>query len=183
MNDRERNLILVLGVALFFVVNIFLYTSYQDAMKKNTALKKSNASKLVEIKQSLGGSDEKQANREWLDQYEPGEGSHGQIGAELATLTEKSGLKFGVTMKKRPSPTNKNEDELGNYSSATVKVVGNAMDRPIYSWMIDLQDPEKSRSITSIHIKQQRDDNTRIDCSLEITQWFQEALDEVEETN
>ena len=180
MNDRERNLILVLGVALFLVVNIFLYTSYQDVMKKNTRLQKANADKLVEIKQSLSASDEKQANRDWLDQYAPSEGTHGQIGAELATLTEKSGLRYGVTMKKRPNPTNKNEDEFGNYSSATVKVIGNAMDRPIYSWMVDLQNPELSRSITSIHIRQQRDDNTRMDCSLEITQWFQEALDEEE---
>jgi hypothetical protein len=52
------------------------------------------------------------------------------------------------------------------------------MDRELYRWLTDLQDPAKARSVTLLRISPQRDDATRVDCTLEVTQWFSPESEE-----
>ena len=52
------------------------------------------------------------------------------------------------------------------------------MDSQLYKWLSDLQEPRLSRSITFLRISPQRDDPTRVDCELEITQWFQPEMEQ-----
>ena len=78
----------------------------------------------------------------------------------------------------RPSPQREDADESGAYRSSRVKVAASAMDRELYNWLADLQDPQKSRSVTFLRITPERDDQSRVDCVLEVTQWFSPVSDE-----
>lgn len=177
MNDREKKLIgLLLGAAVI-MGSFFLFTTYQASMKKNRAAHIRNKESIEMMRKELEEAKSQQEDIEWLNEHPPIESTHGTVGAELATFTEKSALKSGVTIKKRPSPTREDTEEEGAYRSATVKVIGNAMDNQLYRWLADLQSPKDHRSITLLRISPQRDDNTRVDCELEVTQWFTPFID------
>lgn len=178
MNDREKKLIFILFGAAFIIVNAFLFTSYNAAMKKKESQLKQGAKDLKRMNAELDAWESQIADVEWLNNHPPIEGTHGKIGAELATYTEKSAIRYRVTLKKRPSPQREDDQEMGAYRSARVRVIGNAMDRELYLWLTDLQDPKKGRSITLLRISPQRDDPTRVDCEVEVTQWFTPEMDE-----
>lgn len=178
MNDREKKLIFILFGAAFIIVNVFLYTSYRAKITQNKARLTEGAKDLKKMNKELDEADSQIDDVNWLTDNPPVEGTHGKVGAELATYTEKSALRFRVIIKKRPSPQREDTEEGGAYRSARVKVVGNAEDRALYQWLTDLQDPKKGRSITLLRIAPQRDDPTRVDCELEVTQWFMPEIDE-----
>ncbi len=178
MNDREKKLIFILFGGAFFIVNIFLFSSYTEAKQKKEIQLKKNADELALKKKEIGESDDRISEIEWLIDNGPKEGVHAEVRADLVNFAEKSALRAGVSTKKRPSPLPENPDEDGSYSTARVEMLVNARDPEFYRWLIELQDPQKGRAVTFLHIKPQRDDNTRVECELVLTQWFTPILDD-----
>lgn len=184
MNDREKKLILLLVAAVVLIGTIFLYTTYDSKMKKNKGTYKRNADELTRMKADLAEADSKIDDVEWLAENPPVESMHGAVSADLAEFTEKSALRSGVDIsKKRPAPQDEDPNEFGAYRSAVVRATANAMDDQLYRWLVDLQSPNDHRSITRLYIKPQRDDNTKVDCELEITQWFTPRQEEAESSD
>ncbi len=178
MNTREKTLILTLFGVAFLIINAFVFTSYQAAMQKKRIQLQKGARQLEQMEKDLATWATRAEEVEWLSNNQPAEGVHGTVGAGLVKDTEEAARRHGVTLPKRPSPQKADPDEVGVYQSARVKAVANAMDEQLYKWMTDLQDPAKSRSITFLRISPQRDDPTRVDCELEITQWFLPEMEE-----
>lgn len=188
MNKREKTLIAVLFGVAFFIVNIFLFTSYQAGMQKKRSQLNNGAKQLRQMDEDLAIWESQAQDVEWLSNNQPAEGVHGNIGADLVKETVTMAQRHGVILPSLPSPLPADNQEFGVYRSARVKVKANAMDEQLYKWLTDLQDPERSRSITSLRISPQRDDQTRVDCELEVAQWFtpkleEELGDEVSESN
>jgi len=178
MNAREKNLICLLFGVAFLVINIFLFTSFKSAMQKKRSQLDAGAKKLELMEQDLVTWASKADDVEWLANNQPPVGVHGNIGAELAAYTEEVAKRHGVVLSQRPSPQRADMEEVGAYRSARAKVKANAMDSQLYKWLSDLQEPRLSRSITFLRISPQRDDPTRVDCELEITQWFQPEMEQ-----
>jgi len=172
MNAREKKLIFVLIGAALLIVNVFLFTSYKTSMKVKRSQLSMGAKQLNEMQAELSAGESQREDAKWLEENAPAEGNHGKVGAELATYTEESAERFQVDIKVRPSPQPEDMDETGVYRSAKVKVVANTTDEKLYQWLTDLQDPKKSRGITLLRISPQRDAPDRVDCVLEVTQWF-----------
>jgi len=183
MNDREKKLTFMLLTAILLIGTAFLYTSYDAAKKKNMATFTRNTEELERMKNDLFEAEDKIDNEEWLSKNPPIESSFGAVSAELASFIEKSAVKNGVSIKKRPSPVNADPEEFGAYRSAVVIVTGNAVDSQLYRWLVDIQSPDDHRSITLLRISPQRDDNTKADCQLEVSQWFSPLVDETVTSN
>jgi len=178
MNSREKKLIFILFGAAFLIVNLFLFTSYQSAKQKKEVALKKNAAELQLKHEEMNQSEEKVDEMNWLIDHAPQEGNHSDVRADLVTFTETSAKRNRVKTKKRPTPIPEDIEEQGAYRTARVKVTVNAADPELHRWLIELQDPEKSRSITYLRIQPQRDDPHRVDCELELTQWFYPATGE-----
>jgi hypothetical protein len=178
MNNREKKLIFILFGAAFLIVNVFLFTSYNTAMKKKENQLKQGTKELKKMNKELDAWASQEDDVNWLVDNPPVVGIHSQVRSDLVSVVQRSAQKYRVTPKKAPIPQPENTEEFGAYRSARVKVLGNAMDRELYLWLTDLQDPQKGRSITSLSISPQRDDPTRIDCELEVTQWFTPEIEE-----
>lgn len=178
MNTREKTLILILFGVAFVIINAFVFTSYQATMQKKRIQLQKGARELEQMEKDLAMWASRAEEVEWLSNHQPAEGVHGTVGAQLVKDTEEAALRHGVTLPQRPGPQKAEPDETGVYQSARVKVLANAMDGQLYNWLTDLQDPAKSRSITFLRISPQRDDATRVDCELEITQWFLPEMEE-----
>lgn len=175
MNEREKKLIFVLFGAAFLIVNIYLLTSYFAAVQDRKSALKKNAAELAMKKQQIREAGGRQDEMNWLIDHAPKEGTHAAVRADLVVFAERSAQQNGVmpkSSKSRPIPLPEDPNEVGIYRTARVKVLVNARDPELYRWLIELQDPAQSRSITMLRIAPQRDDKERVDCELELTQWF-----------
>jgi len=172
MNAREKKLIFVLFGAAFLIANLFAYSAFTEALQKKKIQLKNGASELALKQVQLEEASTHQDEVDWLAEHMPVEGTHASVRAELVTFMEQSASKQRITLKKRPTPLRENPDEVGEFRSAVVKAVVNCRDSELYRWLVELQDPKKSRSITRLRITPQRDDPTRIDCELDVTRWF-----------
>ena len=178
MNKREKTLITTLFGVAFFIVNIFLFTSYQAGMQKKRSQLGNGAKQIKQMEQDLAVWESQAQDVEWLSNNQPGLGVHGNIGADLVKETVTIAQRHGVVLSGLPSPLPADNEEFGVYRSARVKVKANAMDDQLYKWLTDLQDPARSRSITSLQIAPNPDDKSRVDCELEVAQWFTPQLEE-----
>ena len=172
MNEREKRLLFVLGFTAFVIANIFAFNLFQKGMNRMKAEAYNGAREIKEKTAAIRKADENPDEWNWWVENQPAEGVHGGIRADLATYVERSAGRFGVQTKGRPTLLPEDLSETGDYRSAAVKVVANGRDAEIYRWLSDLQDPKKFRSITRLEIRPQRDEPTRMDCELEVAQWF-----------
>jgi len=172
MNAREKKLLLVLGLISFLVIGLLVVTSYKAAKKQKEIEWEKGAEELARMEKELAAADSQLEEVEWLSSNNPALGTHGKVGAELATYMENSAKRYHVEIKKRPSPQREDPEETGAFRSARVKVLVAARDGELFRWLTDLQDPKKSRSITFLRISPQRKDATRVDCEMVVTQWF-----------
>jgi|GEM_PF-863066 hypothetical protein len=172
MNDREKKLLTLLVVAAFVIANIFVYNLYNKGKQRLTVVLANGKNEIEEKSDKLAKAKNRYDEWDWFIENQPADGIHGRIRAELATYAEQSASRYRVLMKKRPILQREDLSEGGIFRSAKVKVIANGRDAEIYRWLVDLQDPKKSRSITRLMIAPQRDDATRMDCELELAQWF-----------
>ncbi len=181
MSQREKKLIFILFGAAFFIVNIFLFTSYTEAKQKKQVQLKTSTQELALKKQQILDFSDRMDESDWLNKYEPKAGTHADIRADLVNFVERGARNAGVSPKKRPMPLAQDPDEGGRYGTARVEMIVSGEDAKLYRFLTELQNPEQSRSITFLRIKPQRDDPTRVDCELILTQWFSFASDELPE--
>jgi len=172
MNEREKKLIMILFGAAFIIANFFGYSTYSQAMQKKEVQLKTGTDELKMKRLQLEEANEHLDEVDWLAENMPTEGTHASVRAELVTFTEQSATKQRLVIKKRPSALREDQEEQGEFRSAVVRVQVNARDPELYRWLVELQDPQKGRAITRLRITPQRDDASRIDCELEVTQWF-----------
>lgn len=172
MSNREKKLIYLLFGAAFIIVNVYLYTSYNAAKTQKQKLLAKGRADIERMQKDIDNAGKLQEDLDWLRDHEPAEGVHDAVRSNLLVAVRQSALKYRVVPKKGPQPLPERADESGAYRSARVEVLANARDRELFLWLTDLQDPQKSRSITFMSITPQRDDPTRVDCKLEVTQWF-----------
>ncbi len=66
MNDREKKLIFILFGAAFLIVNIFLFTSYNAAMKKKENQLKQGTKDLKKMKTELDAWESQMSDVDWL---------------------------------------------------------------------------------------------------------------------
>ena len=183
MNEREKKLIIILCSAAFIVANLFGFTAYNAALQKKRVELKTGGDELKLKRSQLEEAHERNDEITWLAENLPGDGTHASVRADLVTFTEQSAVKHRVTIKKRPSPLREDPNETGDFRSAIVKVQVNCRDAELYRWLCDLQNPKIARSVTRLRITPQRDDATRINCELEVTQWFSPISEDEEELN
>ena len=184
MNAREKKLVMVLFGAAYIIVNLFAYTAYSEALQKKKIQLKNGTAELELKKIQLEEASTHQDEMDWLAENMPVEGTHASVRSELITFMEQSASKHRIELSKRPTSLRENPDELGEFRSAVVRAVVNCRDAELYRWLVELQDPKKSRTITRLRISPQRKDPTRIDCDLDVTRWFipipEEALEELD---
>jgi len=178
MSKREKNLIFILFGVAFLIINAFFYASYKQAMQAKRIDYNEGSKELDQIEKELAAWASQAEDAEWLNNNQPATGTHGKTVSDLATYTEQSAGRSQVQLKVRPTPQQEDAYEGGAYRSARVIVEGNAMDDQLIQWLTDLYDPANSRAVTFLRISPQRTDDTRVDCRLDVTQWYSPEADE-----
>jgi hypothetical protein len=174
MSDREKKLLALFLVAGFLIINFFLYTLY--VQKKTLYANDLDAAK-VRLQQAIVFSESSSLlaeQMEWLAQNEPEPATYQETQNALQNFAETQARNFGLTIRSQELlPT----DESGvHYHRAQVKMNLSGKEEDLYKWFDAINDPAAFRTTYQIRMTPNGQDDTLIDCSATLSQWFPPAL-------
>lgn len=173
MSDREKKLLALLLVAGFLIINFFLYTLY--IQKKTLYANDLDAAK-ARLQQAIAfseSSNQLAEQMEWLAQNEPTPATYQDTQNALQNFAETQARNFGLTIKSQELlPT---DDSGVHYHRAQVKMNLTGREQDLYQWLDAINDPSAFRTTYHIRMTPNTDD-TLIDCSATLSQWFPPAL-------
>jgi len=173
MSAREKNLLALLLVAGFVILNFFLYTLYvQKKNRSGTDLDLAKA-KLQEAINNQEMSSQLSEEMEWLGSNEPDPAAYQEVQTKLQQFAETQARNLGLTIKKQELlPT----DTGGvHYNRAQVRIDLTGQEQALYRWFDAINDPGAFRTAFQIRISPNGKDDTLIDCSATLAQWFPPA--------
>ena len=171
MSPRERNLLLFFAAAGFIVLNLF---GLGLVKSKRAELDR----KLNEAEQQLATAESFQANAEevademqWLAEHEPAPVARQDALTELQQFCESEANNAGLTIKKQ-NPLDADETEGRHYHRAKMQLNVVGREEALYRWLDQIHDPANLRSATQLRLSPEAKDDTLIDCTVTIDQWF-----------
>lgn len=174
MSEREKKLLMLLLIAGFLIVNFFLYSFYTQ--KKTLYANDLNSAK-ARLQQAIAFSESSNQLSEqmvWLAQHQPEPASYQDVQNKLQQFAETQAKSFGLTIKSQELlPT----DESGiHYHRAQVKFNLTGQEEALYKWFDAINDPAAFRTTYQIRMSPNAKEDTLIDCSATLSQWFPPAL-------
>lgn len=174
MSDREKKLLTLFLIAGFLIVNVFLYTFYKDKKnlyKSNLDSAKSQLEQAILFRESSSEFAEQMA---WLAEKEPKPATYQDTQNALQLFAETQAKNFGLTVKSQePLPT---DDSGVHYHRAQVKINLTGKEEALYKWFDAINDPNIFRTALQIRMTPNSKDDTLIDCSATLSQWFPPVL-------
>ena len=172
MSSREKNLLSLLLLAGFLMLNFFLYSLFKQKktiFQTNLDTAKNNL-QLAIIQQT--NSEQFADQMQWLATHEPepsnGETIQGQLQAYIDDQARVSGLT--IKGKQRFLPTD--APQGANYHRAQIEISVTGSDQNIYRWLYIINEPSAFRAATQIRLTPNTQDDTLLDCTAIISQWF-----------
>lgn len=174
MSDREKKLLAFLLFAGFFIANLLFFKFYND--KKGAYAIDLTASK-ARLQQAITFRETSAAitdEMEWLATHEPEPSAYQPVQTALHDFAGTQARNLGLTVKKLEFlPT----DESGaNYHRAQVSINLTGREEALYKWFHEVNDPAAFRTAYQIRLNPNSTDDTLIDCSAILAQWFPPAL-------
>lgn len=170
MSDREKKLLSLLLIAGFLIVNFFLYTLYVEKKSLYSTDLESAKSQLQQANIFSESSNELAEQMNWLAEKEPKPATFQDTQNALQLFAESQAKSFGLTIKSQePLPT----DESGTYyHRAQVKINLTGQEEALYKWFNAINDPNLFRTTYQIRMSPNTKEDTLIDCSATLSQWF-----------
>ena len=170
MSAREKKLLLFFGLAGFAILN---FLAFKYATVKRTEVD----SNRTLAQQELNTAEEFQDKRvqvtdemDWLAEHEPEPVANQDIQTTLQQLTEREAKTTGLTIKaQKPLPT----DSTGvHFHRAKLQITVTGTEQALYQWFDRLNVPQQFRVASQIRLTPNQQDDTKIDCTATIEQWF-----------
>jgi len=174
MSPREKKLLTIFALAGFVILNFLAFRFYTDK-KLDVDRKQIEAkSKLDEAQLYSASRDSVVDEMEWLAQHEPQPSPHQDVQSALQQLIEREAQVTGLTIKPGSQKLLPPEEGQGrHYHRAKVQVTVTGTDEALYTWLHDrINSPEQLRGATNIRLSPDREDDTKIDATVVIEQWF-----------
>jgi hypothetical protein len=171
MSDREKKLLIFFGLAGFLIVN---FLGYSFAAKQRDAVKAQRAQaiqKLEIAETALANRDEVSDEIEWLAEHEPEPQANQDVQTSLQGIVEREAKTTGLTIKpgQKPLPT----DTTGtHYHRAKIQISVTGTEESLYRWFDRINVPDQFRIASQIRLSPNQQDDTKIDCTATIEQWF-----------
>ncbi len=171
MNDRERKLLVVVGILVFAILNLGVFKLvYSPRVKAANEKKKTYEEDLVLAKLRESMLDEKQGEIDWLNRNEQKVIKSSQKAlADLEALANREAKRRGLTVKRVRPMTALEGAELDR---ARVEIEVSGREQVLFQWIDRLNSPSELRTATSLRINPKKDDDTQVDCAVILEQWF-----------
>lgn len=170
MSPREKKLLIFFAAAGFLILN-FLVIGLFKSKRLEVGLQRDQARQKLKTAEMFRASSEQVMDEmEWLAQHEPEPADNQDIQTQLQQLCEREARTAGLTIKtQKPLQT----DTTGQYyHRAKIQLTVSGDEKDLYEWFDRLNIPEQFRIASSIRISPNKEDDTKIDCTATIEQWF-----------
>jgi len=175
MSPREKKLLTYFALAGFVILNFLAFRFYTDKKLEVDRKEIAAKSKLEEAQRYSASRDSVVGEMEWLAQHEPQPSPHQDVQSALQQLIEREAQVVGLTIKPGSQKLHAKEEGQGkqHYQRAKVEVTVTGTDEALYTWLHDrINSPEQFRGATNIRLSPNREDDTKIDATVVIEQWF-----------
>ena len=171
MSDREKKLLIFFAIAGFAILNFIGFNMAQAKRLKvnadNAAARQALANAEMFRESSAGVMDEMQ----WLVDHEPEPSANQDVQTKLQKVVETAATAAGLTIKpgQKPLPT----DTSGKFfHRAKIQIAVTGTEQALYQWFDKLNVPAEFRIASQIRMSPNTQDDTKIDCTATIEQWF-----------
>lgn len=172
MSSREKKLLIFFAVAGFLVINLFgikSFFAYQAKVKADRQVAQNELDIANTFRES---KDQVTDEMNWLADNEPEPAEDQVVQTNLQQLAETEARNGGLSIKtggQKLLPT----DKTGlHYHRAKVEFTVTGSEQALYGWIAKLQVPTQFRAVTFLRLLPNREDDTKIDATLIIEQWF-----------
>ncbi len=187
MSDREKKLIILFGGAVVLMALLWGYKWFnqQKIIAEN---EHRSAEQMLRDAELFKQSREQVADEiEWLQQHEPQPEAAEQVPARLQGLCASEAANAGMQIKQQKILANTLDNDAGappsHYQRAKVEFTVTGREESLYQWFDRLHQPDSFRAITALRLTPNREDDTTIDCTVTIEQWYVPlAADQTPET-
>lgn len=170
MSPREKKLLTFFGIAGFAVINFLGFGYFQTKRVQVTQLKQQAHQKLETAHLISASRDQVTDQMDWLTKHEPKPAANQDVQTQLQQLVERDAKSFSLTIKtQKPLPT----DTTGvYYHHAKIQITVSGSEESLYRWFDRINVPDQLRIASQIRISPNQQDDTKIDCTATIDQWF-----------
>lgn len=178
MSSRERNLLLLLALGGFFLLNFF---GFNYASKVSETIKKEKSAaelELIEARNYSARRDELQPQMEWLAAHMPEPSVYQTKQSDLQQFTESEANKVGLTIRPNSQKLLPTNTEGKHFHRVKVQLDLIGTNKALFDWFAAVNDPLAFRAATKIRLSPDREDNTKINCTVEVEQWFVPSTDD-----
>lgn len=171
MSDREKKLLIFFALAGFAILN---FLGYSFATKERA--KVNSGRTLAEQKLTLAEDFQKNSEQvsdqmNWLAEHEPEPAANQDVQTKLQLFAEGQAKETGLTIKtQKPLPTDATAGKY--YHRAKLQITVTGPEQALYQWFDRLNVPDQLRIATQIRLTPNQQDDTKIDCTATIEQWF-----------
>ena len=170
MSDREKKLVLLFGLAAFVLLNAFgvsWFRKYKD--KLETDLRSAQGD--VETARAFSRKyDTVIEEMDWMADHAPKERAGQLVSTELEQYASNQATSHQLEVKRRAILTNDEEGQHFHRAKVEFNVTG--MENSLYRWLGRLQMPDQFRAITFLRLSPDAKDDTLIDCTVIVEQWY-----------
>jgi len=171
MSPREKKLLIFFASAGFLIANFLAFGFFKTKRLEVDQ-------QLVQARQQLETAEIFRASREqvtdqmdWLASKEPEPTANQDVQTKLQELCEKEANSAGLTIKnQKPLPSDTTEGR--QYHRAKIQITVSGKEDALYRWFDRLNMPDQLRAATVIRLSPNQQDDTQIDCTATIEQWF-----------
>jgi hypothetical protein len=171
MSPREKQLLILFSIAGLLIIHVIGYNYYETKSSELQRTKNNARQALSDAKMFRDRSRQVADEMEWLAKHEPEPAAALNVQNSLQQFAEQQATRMGLTIKRQKLPTAV-EDKTSHYSRAKIEFILNGKEDALYQWLDSVHSPDQFRAVTSIRMSPDRDDDTKIDCTVEVDQWF-----------
>ena len=185
MSDREKKLLVVVGILVFGILNLGAFKLFYSPRKQAAEDKQEKYIEDLETAQLMTSmQEERQGEVKWLERNEQKLIKSPQKAlADLEALANREAKRRGLTVK-RVKPMTGIEGEKLEFFRARVEIEVSGREQVLFQWIDRLNSPSDLRTATNLRINPKKDDDTQVDCAVVLEQWFvPEGRDETVNTN
>lgn len=171
MSPREKKLILFFALAGFAILNLLAFNFLKAKRVEVNTQRAQAEQKLATAEMFRDSSAQVTDQMAWLAEYEPKPATNQDVQTNLQQLTEREARSASLTIKtQKPLPTDAGDGK--HYHRAKIQITVTGTEEALYRWFDKLNTPDQFRIASEIRLTPNQQDDTQIDCTATIEQWF-----------
>ncbi len=171
MSDREKKLLIFFAIAGFAILNLLAF-NFATTQRQQVNIQRNQAQQKLATAEMFRESSAQVTDQiAWLAEREPQPAANQDVQTKLQQLAESEAKTAGLTIKNQ-KPLSTDSAEGRHYHRAKIQITVTGTEQALYQWFDKLNLPDQLRIASQIRLTPNQQDDTKIDCTATIEQWF-----------